>query len=440
MQPDGEQRLRLYPGSVIARQAAMPTGWPLAAWEGAAAVADADVELLCRGAERVVDVAQLAQRLTASREAGRPLRVKLGLDPTAPDIHLGHTVVLRKARDFQDLGHEVQIVIGDFTGRIGDPSGKSETRRQLTAEQVAAHAETYVRQLHKILDPARTVVRFNSEWLGRMDFGDVLELAAKVTVAQLLERDDFAGRFRENRPIHLHEFFYALMQGYDSVALHADVELGGTDQTFNLMMAREVQRDYGQLPEIAVIMPLLVGLDGINKMSKSLGNYVGIDEPPSEMFGKLMSVKDDRLRDYFVYCTRLPIAEVDRMVADMASGRLNPRDAKLRLGEAVVSLYHGAEAARQAREGFVRVFSRRELPEDMPERALAPGWAGTVVDLVVQLDMAPSRSEARRLVQHGAVEIDGIRLMDPMAPASVADGSVVRAGKRAFCRVRLGSG
>ena len=408
--------------------------WAAGVEGGAAAVSD--LEQLCRGAERVVNEAELAERLGAARAAGRPLRVKLGLDPTAPDIHLGHTVVLRKARDFQDLGHEVHIVIGDFTGRIGDPSGKSEARKQLTADQVAANAQTYVRQLHKILDPARTVVRFNSEWLGRLDFAAVLELAGKVTVARLLERDDFAGRFRENRPIHLHEFFYALMQGYDSVALQADVELGGTDQTFNLMMAREIQRDYGQPAEIAVITPLLVGLDGTNKMSKSLGNYVGIDETPAEMFGKLMSVKDERIRDYFVHCTRVPLAEVDRMTGEMASGRLNPRDAKLRLAEAVVALYHGAEAARGAAEGFLKVFSRRELPDDMPERTLPAGWAGTVVDLLMALEMAPSRSEARRLVQQGAVEVDAVRVADPAAAATVAAGSVVRAGKRAFCRVR----
>jgi tyrosyl-tRNA synthetase len=395
-----------------------------------------ELELLCRGAERVVGTEELERKLAAARAESRPLRVKLGLDPTAPDIHLGHTVVLRKARDFQDLGHEVHIVIGDFTGRIGDPSGRSEARRQLSAEEVAANAATYVRQLHKILDPARTVVRFNSEWLAPMTFAEVLALAARATVARLLERDDFAGRFRQGRPIHLHEFFYALMQGYDSVALRADVELGGSDQTFNLVMAREIQRDYGQEPEVAVITPLLVGTDGVQKMSKSLGNYVGIEEPPEQIVGKLMSLPDGLIRDYLLACTRLPAAEVESMAAAMAAGTLNPRDAKLRLGEAVADLYHGPGAGARAREAFLRVFSRRELPEDLPERRLPPDWGTTAVDLLVRLDLAPSRSEARRLVQQGAVEVDGARIADPALPVAPRDGSVVRAGKRSFCRVR----
>lgn len=394
------------------------------------------VERLCRGADRVVSADELGAKLTTALSESRPLRVKLGLDPTAPDIHLGHTVVLRKLRDFQDLGHEVHLVIGDFTGRIGDPSGKSETRRQLSESDVAANAATYVRQLHKILDPARTTVRFNSEWLAPMRFAEVLALASRATVARLLERDDFAGRFREGRPIHLHEFFYALMQGYDSVALRADVELGGTDQTFNLMMAREIQRDYGQAPEAVVITPLLVGLDGVQKMSKSLGNYVGIDEPPDQMFGKLMSLPDALLRAYFLACTRVPPPEVEEMCAGMATGSLNPRDAKLKLGRAVVSLYHGAEAGERAQAEFLNVFSHGGLPQELPERALLDGWGQTAVDLLVALGLAPSRSEARRLVQQGAVEIDGRRLSDPGASVAVVPGTVVRAGKRSFCRVR----
>jgi len=397
----------------------------------------AQLQRLCRGTDRVVNVPELQARLTAAAAEGRPLRVKLGLDPTAPDIHLGHTVVLRKLRDFQDLGHEVHLVIGDFTGRIGDPTGKSETRRQLGEEEVAANAATYVHQVHKILDPARTTVRFNSEWLAPMRFADVVGLASHATVARMLERDDFAGRFRDGRPIHLHEFFYALMQGYDSVALGADVELGGTDQTFNLMMAREIQRDYGQAPEAVLITPLLVGLDGVQKMSKSLGNYVGIDEAPGQMFGKLMSLPDALIRPYFLACTRVPLPEVDAMAAAMASGALNPRDAKLRLAESVVDLYHGPEAGGRAREEFLHVFSQGALPEDMPERRLAGGWGRTVVDVLVALGMVPSRSEARRLIQQGGVEIDGRRVTDPAGEASVRDGAVVKVGKRAFCRIRL---
>ena len=405
-----------------------------AAWDPAAEVAG-----LCRGTERVVSVEELGLRLGTARSEGRPLCVKLGLDPSAPDIHLGHTVVLRKLRDFQDLGHRAVIVIGDFTGRIGDPSGRGETRRALNADEVARNAATYVRQLHKILDPARTEVRFNAEWLAPLDFAAVCELAAKATVARVLERDDFARRFREGRPIHLHEFFYALMQGYDSVALRADVELGGSDQTFNLMMAREIQRDYGQPPEIALITPLLVGLDGVQKMSKSLGNYVGIDEPADTIFGKLMSLPDPLVRPYFLACTRVPLEEVDRLSRGVETGDVHPRDAKLGLAEAVVALYHGAAAATAAREEFLRVFSRRETPSEVPERALPGGWSGSAVDLLTALGLAPSRSEARRLVQQGAVEVGGGRVTDPLAEVGVADGALVRAGKRAFCRVRLGA-
>ena len=398
-------------------------------------VADA-MDALTRGAERVVGLEDLERKLQDSGRSGRPLRVKLGLDPTAPDIHLGHTVVLRKARDFQELGHEVHIIIGDFTGRIGDPSGKTEARRQLDADEVRANATTYVRQLEQILDPARTQVRFNAEWLAPLDFTQVLGLAAKTTVARMLERDDFAARFRDGRPIHLHEFFYALMQGYDSVAIRADVELGGTDQTFNLMMAREIQRDYGQPPEAAVIMPLLVGLDGVQKMSKSLGNYVGIQEPPGAMFGKLMSLPDNLIETYLLTCTRVASADVAAIVRDMAAGTLNPRDAKLRLAAAVTAIYHGEGAAAEAAAEFVRVFSQGAVPADMPERTLPPDWAGTVVDLLVALELAPSRSHARRLVGGGAVEIDGVRQSDPAAPAVLGAAAVVRAGKRAFCRVR----
>lgn len=395
------------------------------------------LERLCRGAERVVSEPELQARLEQAAAEGRPLRVKLGLDPTAPDIHLGHTVVLRKLRDFQDLGHEVHVVIGDFTGRIGDPSGKSETRRQLTGEQVAANAATYVQQLHRILTPERTRVRFNSEWLAPLVFADVLGLAAHATVAQLLERDDFAGRFREGRPIHLHEFFYALMQGYDSVALRADVELGGTDQTFNLMMARQIQRDYGQPPEAVVIMPLLVGLDGVQKMSKSLGNYVGIAEAPDQMFGKLMSLPDTLIRPYLLACTRVPLAEVEAMNAAMAAGTLNPRDAKLRLAEEVVALYHGQEAGPRSRAAFLQVFSEGALPEEIPERRLPTDWGRSALDLVAALGMAPSRSEARRLIQQGGVELEGGRLADPGVAVLPRDGAVLKVGKRGFCRIRL---
>ena len=387
---------------------------------------DEQLTILQRGTAAITTGEELRKKLSL----GRPLRVKLGLDPSAPDIHLGHAVVLRKLREFQDLGHEVVALVGDFTGRIGDPSGKSETRRQLTEDQVRANARTYEQQIFKILDPQRTRVDFNSTWLAPMDFAQVCELAAKVTVARMLERDDFATRFRESRPIHLHEFFYALMQGYDSVALQADIELGGTDQTFNLMMAREIQRDYGQEPEVAVIMPLLEGTDGVQKMSKSLGNYIGVDEPPGDMFGKVMSIPDALIARYFDICTRVAMARVHELLAG------NPRDAKAALARAIVADFHGEAAAQAAADEFERVFSRRELPADMPE-VLLPGAATTALDLLVACGMAASRGEARRLVQQGGVSLGGQRVTDPLAAVTVPDGSVLQVGPRRFARLRV---
>jgi tyrosyl-tRNA synthetase len=384
------------------------------------------VELLRRGTAGITTPEELAAKL----RLGRPLRVKLGLDPSAPDIHLGHAVVLRKLRQFQDLGHEVVALIGDFTGRIGDPSGKSETRRQLTPAEVEQNAATYRRQIFKILDPARTRVDFNSRWLAPMDFARVCELASKVTVARMLERDDFAARLRENRPIHLHEFFYALMQGYDSVALEADVELGGTDQTFNLMMAREIQRDYGQPAEVAVVMPLLEGTDGVQKMSKSLGNYIGIDEPPATMFGKVMSIPDTLIGRYLEVCTTVPMPRVRELLAG------NPRDAKAYLARAIVADYHGEAAAQAAADEFERVFSRRELPSELPE-VLLPAGDTNAIDLILACGMAASRGEARRLVQQGGVSLDGRRLTDPVAALAVADRSVLQVGPRRFARLRV---
>jgi tyrosyl-tRNA synthetase len=381
--------------------------------------------ILRRGTERIVSEEELERKL----QLGRPLRVKLGLDPSAPDIHLGHTVVLRKLRQFQDLGHEVTLLIGDFTGRIGDPSGKSETRRQLTEEEVRANAATYERQALKVLDPRRTRVDFNARWLAPLTFAEVVALASRVTVARMLERDDFAARFASQRPIHLHEFFYALMQGYDSVALRADVELGGSDQTFNLMMAREIQREYGQEPEVAVITPIVAGLDGVQKMSKSLGNYVGIDEPPGAMFGKVMSVPDTLILPYFESFTDVPLEAVAAL-----AGR-DPRNAKALLARTIVAQYHGAEAGERAAEEFERVFARRELPSDIPEVPLS-GAARSATDVVAALGV--SRSEARRLIAQGAVELDGVRLADPNAVPPVRDGSVVRVGKRRFGRIRFG--
>ncbi len=392
-------------------------------------LADEQLAALKRGTAAITTMEDLARKLAL----GRPLRVKLGLDPSAPDIHLGHTVVLRKLRQFQDLGHEVVALIGDFTGRIGDPSGKSETRRQLTEEEVEANAATYRQQIFKILDPERTKIDFNSRWLAPLNFAEVCELASKVTLARMLERDDFATRFRENRPVHLHEFFYALMQGYDSVALRADVELGGTDQTFNLMMAREIQRDYGQEPEVAVITPLLEGTDGVQKMSKSLGNYIGIDEPPATMFGKVMSIPDSMIGRYFEVLTTVPLPRVEELLAG------NPRDAKAALAQTIVTDYHGDAAAQAAADEFARVFSRRELPTDMPEVLLTKSGLSSV-DLVLACGMAASRGEARRLIQQGGVSLDGERLTDPIGDVALRDGAVLQVGPRRFARLRVARG
>ncbi len=399
------------------------------------------IELLKRGTAEIVSEAELLEKLRRAETERRPLRVKLGLDPSAPDIHLGHTVVLRKLRQFQDLGHQAICLIGDFTGRIGDPSGKSETRKQLSEEEVQRNAQTYAKQIFKILDPERTTIEFNSRWLGGMNFSDVVQLAARVTVARMLERDDFANRYRENRAIHIHEFFYPLMQGYDSVALKADVELGGTDQRFNLMMARDIQREYGQEPEVAVITPIIEGTDGVQKMSKSLGNYIGIDESPQEMYGKTMSISDALIGRYLEHFTEIPLAEIRSVERDMASGSLNPRDAKMRLARSIVAQYHGAEAAVRAEEEFIRRFRLGELPEDMAEVRLTPedldGGKVWLPRLVHRSGLASSTSEARRKVEEGAVRVNGEKINDPSYEVAVTDGMIVQVGKRRVARIRL---
>ncbi|HEX6989028.1 MAG TPA: tyrosine--tRNA ligase, partial [Bacillota bacterium] len=355
------------------------------------------LQVLRQGTVEIIEEQQLRARLTRSLREGRPLRVKLGMDPSAPDVHLGHAVVLRKLRQFQDLGHEVDLVIGDFTARVGDPTGRKATRPALTPEQVRANARTYTDQVFRILQPQRTRVVYQ-EWFDEMGFDQILRLAATYTVARMLEREDFRTRLAAGHPISLHELFYPLMQAYDSVALRSDIELGGTDQKFNLLVARDVQREYGQEPEIALLMPLLVGTDGVEKMSKSLGNYIGLTDAPGEMYGKTMSITDALIVPYLELLTDTPAAEVDRVREAMAGGSLNPRDAKMMLARRLVTLYHGAEAAEEAEARFVQVFQRRELPEDMPEVRLdgggmAPGGVG-VVDLLVQAGLVASRSEA----------------------------------------------
>jgi tyrosyl-tRNA synthetase len=391
--------------------------------------------LLRRGTAEIVPEEELTAKLRRSVQTGKPLRVKLGLDPTAPDIHLGFAVVLRKLRQFQDLGHEVIVIIGDFTARIGDPSGKSETRRPLTAEEVRDNARTYEEQYSKILDRSRTRVVFNSEWLGAMSFYDVVQLTSRGTVARLLERDEFAKRFAEARPIACHELLYPFCQAYDSVQLEADVEMGGTDQRFNILMGRDLQREYGQEPQVALFMPLLVGLDGVQKMSKSLGNYIGISEPPAQIFGKAMSISDSMMPAYYELATDVPMEEVKNLLAG------HPMEAKKRLARTIVAMYHGEAAADEAQAGFERVFSQRELPTEMPDVDVPTGelkedgtiWIGRLLTLA---GMAGSTREARRLVEGGGVTLSDEKITDPNADVAVSDGAVLRVGRRRFVRIR----
>ncbi|HCW50595.1 MAG TPA: tyrosine--tRNA ligase [Clostridiales bacterium] len=406
------------------------------------ATVEEELEELLRGAAEVITREELEEKLVRARRENRPLRVKYGADPSAPDIHLGHTVCLRKLRQFQDFGHEVFFVIGDFTGRIGDPSGKSETRPQLDEEEVRRNARTYEQQIFKILDPARTRVVFNNDWLSELTFIEVIELAAKYTVARMMERDDFARRWKDGRPIAVHEFLYPLAQAYDSVALRADVELGGTDQTFNFLATRDIMSRYGLTPQVALTMPLLEGTDGVEKMSKSLGNYIGISESPRDIYGKAMSIPDELMPRYFELVTDLPLAEVREIVTGLESGELHPRDAKMRLAHTLVRMYHGPEEADRAQDEFVAVFRRGELPADilpitLSTSELSPEGTMWIARLLVQLGLASSTSEARRLVLQGGVRVDENRVTDPAADVAVKDEMVVRVGKRRVAKVRL---
>src|SRR5882724_3581360 len=394
---------------------------------------DSQLARIRRGAAEIIVDAELRTKLERSRQTGNPLKVKLGLDPTAPDLHLGHTVVLQKLRDFQELGHQVIIIIGDFTGMIGDPTGRSETRKPLTWEDIRANAETYKAQLGRVLDMPRTEVRFNSEWLGRLTFEQIIRETAHLTVARMLQREDFAARYASGRPISLHEFLYPLAQGYDSVALGADVELGGTDQTFNLLVGRDLQRAHGQDPQVALTVPILEGLDGVQKMSKSLGNYVGITEPPADMYGKLMSVSDEMMFRYFELVTRVPEHEIAEL------RRLHPMEAKKRLARTVTAMYHGEAGAAAAELAFARVVQAREVPDNIDLiRLSTPSSSEPAWKVVVLAGMAPSNSEARRLIQQGGVEVDGSRVTDPNQKIDVSgETRLLQVGKRKFKRFVL---
>ena len=393
--------------------------------------------MIARGTFDIVPKAELKAKLLQSAKDGKPLQIKLGLDPTAPDIHLGFAVVLRKLRQFQDLGHEVVIIIGDYTALIGDPSGRSSTRPMLTTEEIAANGQTYVTQLAKVLDVDKTIVRFNSEWLGKLSFADLVGLASKMTVAQVLQREDFATRFSQGQPISLHELLYPLAQAYDSVAIRADVEMGGQDQTFNNLAGRALQKEMGQEPQVVLLMPLLVGLDGVKKMSKSLGNYVGISEAPTVMFGKLMSLSDPLMPTYFELCTDVPMEEV-RVLTD--DGATHPREVKKRLAREIITLYHGAEAAQAADDEFERVHKEHQVPDDLPDFAVPSELCDAdgrvrLTALLVAAGLALSSGEAKRLVQQGGVSVDGLKLPDPAGMLLVESGQIVKVGKNRFVRL-----
>jgi tyrosyl-tRNA synthetase len=393
---------------------------------------DESLELIKRGAVDLLLEEELIERL----KSGRPLRVKAGFDPTAPDLHLGHTVLINKLRQFQDLGHHVMFLIGDFTGMIGDPTGKNITRKPLTREEILANAQTYQEQVFKILDPDRTEVMFNSTWFDRMTPADFIHLAAKHTVARMLERDDFGKRYASGQPIAIHEFLYPLVQGYDSVAMHADVELGGTDQKFNLLVGRELQKHYGQLPQLVLTMPILEGLDGVQKMSKSLGNYVGIRDEPNEMFGKLMSISDDLMWRYFELLSFRPTREIVEWRRQVDQEGLNPRDIKFKLAEELVDRFHGAGAGSQALAAFIERFQKGVLPEDVPEvRVRSQNGRLPIANLLKEAGLVASTSEALRSIQQGAVRIDGERIENRSLELAAGSSHVYQVGKRRVARV-----
>ncbi|MGB9666428.1 MAG: tyrosine--tRNA ligase [Candidatus Cryosericum sp.] len=404
------------------------------------------LSILRRGAAEIVSEDNLAEKIRTSVSSGRPLRVKLGADPSAPDLHLGHAVVLDKLRQFQDLGHQVVFIIGDYTARIGDPSGRSKTRPPLTGEQIDANAKTYFEQVYRILDPHKTEIRYNGEWLGKLSFEEIIRLASRFTIQQILERDDFSKRYHSQVAIFFHEFFYPLMQGYDSVAVEADVELGGTDQKFNFLLARELQVAVGQKAQVAFMMPILPGLDGVQKMSKSLGNYIGIAENAVDMYGKCMSIPDGLMEQYFTLLTTLPEEEIRRLMSGITEGSVHPMAAKKRLAYLVTERFHGADGAEAAQTNFENVFSNRASTasadiayEEVP---LPPEFAGqqdvALIDLLYGLGAVPSKSEARRLIQQGGIEVEGQRVSEIGFRVSLDHSPIrMRVGKKRFLSISV---
>ncbi len=398
--------------------------------------AQAEVQIAL-GTVDILPEGEISRRLQQAAEQAEPLRIKLGMDPTAPDLHLGHTVLLHKARQFQDMGHKLVFIVGDFTAMIGDPTGKNVTRKPLEREAVLANAATYQRQIFKILDPERTEILFNSEWLGALRPEALIQLAARYTVARMLERDDFSKRYAANQPIAIHEFLYPLLQGYDSVAIKADLELGGTDQRFNLLVGRELQREYGQKPQLVLTMPILEGLDGVQKMSKSLGNYIAVEDAPEEMFGKIMSISDVLMWRYYELLSRVPASEQAILRKDAEDGMVNPRDLKLALAEELVGRFHDSDTAAQARQAFLARFQRHEMPENMPLQLLVCVDAPRLPQLLVQVGLAASTSEAMRKIRENAVRVNSERVTDPSVILTMEKEYLLQLGKRHFARVVL---
>ncbi|MGC9364094.1 MAG: tyrosine--tRNA ligase [Fidelibacterota bacterium] len=392
------------------------------------------IGIIKKGVEELISEEELLQKLEHSEKTGQPLRVKQGFDPTAPDIHLGHTVGIRKLREFQELGHTIVLIIGDYTGMVGDPSGKSETRPRLTYEQVRENAKTYENQFFKILDRSRTEVHYNGEWFGKMQFDEIMTLAAKFTVARILERDDFTKRYKEGNPISLHEFFYPLMQGYDSVAIRSDVELGATEQKFNLLAARHVQREYNQEPQVVLTLPVLEGIDGSQRMSKSLGNYVGIDETPAEMFGKIMSIPDNLIEKYFILVTDYHLDQLEDVRQRLQNPQINPMTIKKELARAIVTIYHNAADAIAAQEAFEMVFSKKELPDDMDELIIDGNDDRMLVKILADHAVVSSNGEGRRLIKQGAVKVNDEKITD--VNYCLTNGEyIVKVGKRRFVKI-----
>jgi len=388
-----------------------------------------------RGTEEILPAAEFDSLLKKSTEEDSPLRVKQGFDPTAPDIHLGHTVCLRKLKQFQDLGHQVVLIIGDYTGMVGDPSDKNETRPRLSHEEVMANAETYEKQFFKILDRDKTEVHYNGSWFKEMKFTEVTDLASKFTVARMLERDDFNKRYKSEQPISIHEFFYPLMQGYDSVVVKSDIEIGATEQKFNLLIARKIQEEYGEKPQCVLTMPVLPGTDGVMRMSKSTGNYIGIDETPKEIYGKTMSIPDDLIYTYFELVTDTSLAKLSEIKEQLANESVNPMELKKSLARDIVALYHGEDASLHAEEEFGNIFSRGNLPDDMPETSASEG--DLIVDIMVKNNLTASKSEARRLIMQGAVRLNGDKISDKDQTISNEKELILKAGKRRFLKISV---